>query len=133
MAKARIIEQRPITVINLSGRVPVGRISFQKCPSSFKYEYPEGRPNSSLNRMGQWPTRQVIQNSPTSRYTPLPQKAASVLAISPSTRRKLLKRPSVLPPNSLTLIDLAVRLRIFRRSEERRVGKECRSRWSRYH
>ena len=26
-----------------------------------------------------------------------------------------------------------VRLRIFDRSEERRVGKECRSRWSPYH
>ena len=29
--------------------------------------------------------------------------------------------------------DLAVDLTAHRRSEERRVGKECRSRWSPYH
>src|SRR5438132_6556827 len=35
--------------------------------------------------------------------------------------------------DSLTLVYGALRLRtIFDRSEERRVGKECRSRWSRY-
>ena len=31
------------------------------------------------------------------------------------------------------IITLGVGLPIFKRSEERRVGKECRSRWSPYH
>ena len=30
-------------------------------------------------------------------------------------------------------LPLAERLKVFSRSEERRVGKECRSRWSPYH
>ena len=33
----------------------------------------------------------------------------------------------------ITAIDLYSRKRISSRSEERRVGKECRSRWSPYH
>ena len=33
----------------------------------------------------------------------------------------------------LVLLGLALRLRSGGRSEERRVGKECRSRWSPYH
>ena len=35
--------------------------------------------------------------------------------------------------NPADLIDYAESLEIENRSEERRVGKECRSRWSPYH
>ena len=35
--------------------------------------------------------------------------------------------------NALALSELAIGLMLLARSEERRVGKECRSRWSPYH
>src|SRR5256886_11435737 len=39
----------------------------------------------------------------------------------------------VLPANSATIQPLAGKPNVILRSEERRVGKECRSRWSPYH
>ena len=36
-------------------------------------------------------------------------------------------------PDETELYDLAELFKVFGRSEERRVGKECRSRWSPYH
>src|SRR3546814_13884624 len=45
-------------------------------------------------------------------------------------RRRNIRRRITIP---LTLSNLKLLRRITRRSEERRVGKECRSRWSPYH
>src|ERR1039457_2913843 len=39
----------------------------------------------------------------------------------------------VAPPNHHLLVAKSGRLKLSSRSEERRVGKECRSRWSPYH
>ena len=54
-----------------------------------------------------------------------------------SLRFKLDLKPGEDIPNELSYIPLEVAIRRFNRvrnrSEERRVGKECRSRWSPYH
>ena len=37
------------------------------------------------------------------------------------------------PPNEKDVMEIPAEIRKLTRSEERRVGKECRSRWSPYH
>ena len=41
--------------------------------------------------------------------------------------------PSTFDPRLISVIPAAVAEAAMKRSEERRVGKECRSRWSPYH
>src|SRR5256885_8105079 len=41
--------------------------------------------------------------------------------------------PSFAKPSSVVISPLTVEVGVMHRSEERRVGKECRSRWSPYH
>ena len=45
----------------------------------------------------------------------------------------LLLRQNRHAPSSVILIAFGVAIMLVKRSEERRVGKECRSRWSPYH
>ena len=49
------------------------------------------------------------------------------------TNRSFLKLLDYTPEEIEGLLDLAADLKAKKRSEERRVGKECRSRWSPYH
>ena len=63
-------------------------------------------------------------------------KARSLLAAVARKDSKAEAAPKalrVLVERGLVTVDEAVSTRGARRSEERRVGKECRSRWSPYH
>ena len=46
---------------------------------------------------------------------------------------ELLFEDSAIPLTTLAKFHPLVRIPIMARSEERRVGKECRTRWSQYH
>ena len=50
-----------------------------------------------------------------------------------TARRSNQSIPKISPGYSLEALMLKLKLQYFGRSEERRVGKECRSRWSPYH
>src|ERR1035437_8843573 len=62
-------------------------------------------------------------------------KTLSIRVPSSGAERKLTTRVEPDYPETLKRLNIGgtVRLRISIRSEERRVGKECRSRWSPYH
>src|SRR3712207_9178591 len=66
----------------------------------------------------------------TARTAP-PARAATAVPASASTGVADLLRGPVRPARVLFSVPAAVYLQV--RSEERRVGKECRSRWSPYH
>ena len=62
------------------------------------------------------------------------QNIADHLGLSRNTVSKALKNSSEVSENTRNLvIKTASKLGYKNRSEERRVGKECRSRWSPYH
>ena len=48
-------------------------------------------------------------------------------------KKKKNKVSHIVKPENMTLEEWQIKLRKQVRSEERRVGKECRSRWSPYH
>ena len=58
---------------------------------------------------------------------------AYYIAQSPPTRRNILLMLIILPFWTSFLLRVYAWMGILSRSEERRVGKECRSRWSPYH
>src|SRR5256885_4842889 len=65
------------------------------------------------------------------RHTRLQGDWSSDVCSSDLAHRRLFVRGREVPPLQRSL--LAIRLAEGDRSEERRVGKECRSRWSPYH
>ena len=56
-----------------------------------------------------------------------------IMAIGKGTERKVMKRVQNFGPRAIMLIAGGGKDLPPPRSEERRVGKECRSRWSPYH
>src|SRR5260370_4535688 len=64
--------------------------------------------------------------------TAVPTMATAVLPTSPLTMRFAMKGMTAIA-REYTMLAMPIRIAPSRRSEERRVGKECRSRWSPYH
>src|SRR5258705_9735786 len=99
-----------------TGSVPVGRCilgTYQPCRCPAELCVDDAGENLS--------TQQAVMNPP-------PQQANS-------THCSIAATATALPPHTITRHDVKYYMgRIFDiRSEERRVGKECRSRWSPYH
>src|SRR5258708_7779183 len=118
----------------LAGALPVGRNSPQKVNYGLYAEQLSGSPFTAPQAVNQrsW----LYRIRPTVRHSGRFERVASGLIRTAPQREsdmpiaQLRWGPTPLPSEKLTFV---TGLRTMTRSEERRVGKECRSRWSPYH
>src|SRR5690349_24764700 len=74
------------------------------------------------------------RSPPTKIYTLSLHDALPIFSTKTSRTRSRPRHPRrIFPPQIFRPVSPSIQARASSRSEERRVGKECRSRWSEYH